>query len=1204
MASDFGGAIKNNATGIIKFNDLAIFKNNSAFESGGAIMNYGQVEFNGGVKFIGNILNSEEAMGGAIRNKGNNASLQFKGTSIFTNNRSTDSGAIESNDGTITFAENSINIFANNIAGVEYGSGGALSNFRGTLTFEENSNTIVIGNKVHSTSSYASGGGFYNSGTMNFKGSFLFSDNSSMHNNTLLDGQDIHNEKTINFEFGNNQIGILDSGIYQTRGTINKTGSGVLVIGDKTINSYGNTSYFNQNNGLTIAPVDKLNFAKINTITGGELRVHGDNLQNLKVSVSGSAQLSYLTTDTTEQLLEFSSDLTFDGATLLLGAYTPDEKQKELAFVSDIKIPLFDADGNVSFDTNGDILYGTYDAKNKLLTSDTIERATFNLKTDVANTDGINKVIFKDSLIKLGQSTYTGVYEIDSSNIVDLKNSKIDNISFSNLQGNGAKLGIDIDFMKESDGSISLKADKLALNGSNYEFSEVDINLSNSNLLNTYVDNLVLDQNGSFSSKISYTTSILNGNATFKNTSTNLLTATSPYTYRVTTLGKNLIFEANKLSDDITPLEYLISYDGNSTLKMVKNGTIATYSIDKMKTFEPLSSGNKLIIGTSSNAKNSSINANGNDLFILNKEDTNLTIKDLSILGAQKVIDNQLGHVTLQNIIISETTADTAITNNADITLKNITVDKNILNTGTIIGEGNISLSSLTGNGNLFFNNVTLDISDKISGTNNVVSNNMNIIGNAKKINFNNLDIQNGSLLDISNKNVFVNKIKFGEDSTLRVTLNSLEDYGTLSYDDIEGDENSKLNLKFTNGIKENGVVYKIFNSNNELILIENPLLDIIDMQDGSYSVSKKAAALLEEDLGLSNTEVNIVIALLNKPDDTTNKDFVNIQENLLNLLQSDDKRVFLTAKKALNALEGVDRSIYQSQITNLFNQLHIISSQMASNNISSKVGRSGGEETPRAKVYIKGLYDRTKSSMGEGFRARSKGAVLGVQSEVTDTLTLGVGYATSQTTAKEDLRRTEVDTNTGFISAYYQPNAWWVSGLATFSRGEYEEEKQILSSMGKASYDVDSWGAQVMTGYDIKLENAIITPEVGLRYLFVKQEGYTDTLGTTVVGTQSDYLTALVGVKGTWDMGAIRPTAGVTVGYDVISDDVSALNTLANGASYTVNGEALDRLSTGVSLGVEADLGERTTLKLEYSGTFRKEYVDHSGMLKLEMKF
>ena len=334
---------------------------------------------------------------------------------------------------------------------------------------------------------------------------------------------------------------------------------------------------------------------------------------------------------------------------------------------------------------------------------------------------------------------------------------------------------------------------------------------------------------------------------------------------------------------------------------------------------------------------------------------------------------------------------------------------------------------------------------------------------------------------------------------------------------------------------------------------------------------------------------------------ESSHKVFNQMQSEMLEALQSEDKGKVQKAKKALSAVGSKEQPIEQSVASeHLVALQNVVQAELH----GSTVGHSGGDTDPRAKVYIKGLYDRTKSSMGEGFRARSKGAVLGVQSEVTDTLTLGVGYATSQTTAKEDLRRTEVDTNTGFISAHYQPNAWWVSGLAIFSRGEYEEEKQILSSVGKATYDVDSWGAQVITGYDIKLENAIITPEVGMRYLSVKQEGYTDTLGTTVSGTRSDYLTALVGVKGAWNMGAIRPTAGVTVGYDIISDDVSALNTLANGASYTVNGEALDRLSTGVSLGVEADLGERTTLKLEYSGTFRKEYADHSGMLKLEMRF
>ncbi|MBQ3034679.1 MAG: autotransporter outer membrane beta-barrel domain-containing protein, partial [Alphaproteobacteria bacterium] len=350
---------------------------------------------------------------------------------------------------------------------------------------------------------------------------------------------------------------------------------------------------------------------------------------------------------------------------------------------------------------------------------------------------------------------------------------------------------------------------------------------------------------------------------------------------------------------------------------------------------------------------------------------------------------------------------------------------------------------------------------------------------------------------------------------------------------------------------------------------------------------------------GATKEEVSIADAMTKGT--ASHEMFARMQSEMLVALQSLETDTVAKAKKALSAVGSKEQPIEQSVASE-----HLVALQnvVQAELYGSTVGHSGGEEDPRAKVYIKGLYDRTKSSMGEGFRARSKGAVLGVQSEVTEDLTLGVGYATSQTTAKEDLRRTEVDTNTGFVSAHYQPNAWWVSGLATFSRGEYEEEKQILSSIGKASYNVDSWGAQVITGYDIKLENAIITPEVGMRYLSVKQEGYTDTLGTTVSGTQSDYLTALVGVKGTWDMGAIRPTAGVTVGYDIVSDDVSALNTLANGASYTVNGEALDRLSTTVTTGIEADLGDRTTLKLEYSGTYRKEYVDHSGMLRLEVKF
>ena len=507
------------------------------------------------------------------------------------------------------------------------------------------------------------------------------------------------------------------------------------------------------------------------------------------------------------------------------------------------------------------------------------------------------------------------------------------------------------------------------------------------------------------------------------------------------------------------------------------------------------------------------------------------------------------------------------------------------------------NLAGMDGN-TLTIDNAELDVKEGLKVAGKVIAKDMTVSKGRAPVSFTNLEVAKEGVLDIGTREMNVDSMTLQEGATLKIALNSLQEHGKVN-GLITGTSTSQLALNLATDVDMG--TYQLFDQDNDIALEENLFFNIKDLENGAYQVEKKTTSELVSTFG-GETEAKVATALMEG--ESSNEAFSKMQSEILEALQSKDKAQVQKAKKTLSAVGTSEQPSSQSIAASHFNELTRVISQMAMEKEAEIVGHSGGDTDPRAKVYIKGLYDRTKSSMGEGFRARSKGAVLGVQSEVTEDLTLGVGYATSQTTAKEDLRRTEVDTNTGFISAHYQPNAWWVSGLATFSRGEYEEEKQILSSMGKASYDVDSWGAQVMTGYDIKLETAVITPEVGMRYLAVKQEGYADTLGTTVSGTRSDYLTALVGVKGTWNMGAIRPTAGVTVGYDIISDDVSALNTLANGASYTVNGEALDRLSTGVSLGIEADLGERTTLKLDYSGTYRKEYVDHSGMIKFELRF
>ena len=406
------------------------------------------------------------------------------------------------------------------------------------------------------------------------------------------------------------------------------------------------------------------------------------------------------------------------------------------------------------------------------------------------------------------------------------------------------------------------------------------------------------------------------------------------------------------------------------------------------------------------------------------------------------------------------------------------------------------NLSGMDGN-TLTIDNAELLVKKglKVAGT--VVAKDMRLMADGTS-SFSELEVAEKGTLDIQNQMVMTDTLLFNEGGLLKVGVNSLSDYGKMITSEIKNADQGQLTLNLI-GAPEEGV-YKVFESDTDLKLVTtNDFFDIRDLENGSYKIDRKNSDELAQKFGLSEEETRAVSAVIGG--NSEHNAFQKVQKELMETLKSNNKG---KAKKALKAVGTSEQSSAQAVASNHVGAVgKVVGGEMKG---GSMKGHSGGEENPRAKVFIKGLYDKTKSTMGDGFKARSQGAVLGVQSEVTDALTLGVGYATSQTTAKEDLRRTEVDTNTGFISAHYQPNAWWMSGLATYSRGQYDEQKQVLSSVGMANYDVDSWGLQVMTGYDIKLENTVITPEVGLRYLAVKQEGYTDTLGTTVEATSSDY--------------------------------------------------------------------------------------------------
>ena len=147
------------------------------------------------------------------------------------------------------------------------------------------------------------------------------------------------------------------------------------------------------------------------------------------------------------------------------------------------------------------------------------------------------------------------------------------------------------------------------------------------------------------------------------------------------------------------------------------------------------------------------------------------------------------------------------------------------------------------------------------------------------------------------------------------------------------------------------------------------------------------------------------------------------------------------------------------------------------------------------------------------------------------------------------------------------------------------------------------------MTGYDIKMKHFGLTPEVGLRYVHISQDGYTDSADQSVSSSDSDILTGVIGAKisKTWtlDNGInLKPEARIAATYDIMDDDTNSIVTLANGTAYTVEGDALDRFGMEFGAGLTADLNDNVEISAAYEGKFRQDYQDHTGLLNAKYKF
>lgn len=684
---------------------------------------------------------------------------------------------------------------------------------------------------------------------------------------------------------------------------------------------------------------------------------------------------------------------------------------------------------------------------------------------------------------------------------------------------------------------------------------------------------------------------------------------------------------------------------------------------DVTESFEPVSftmSGGEIIV---SGGKNFVEPATGkyydvNDANVIFSKDTDNVNGDMTVSGGSITINNG-GYLWLS----SGFTVDgyTQIGNDKEPNIDS--VEKGTIN---LTGEGTINLSgeltaNVNGNGTISFNTTGGVLNGNVSNSNLVFKQTTNLgtaitgtIGNLNSIsiasnktltinktigNVNNVNV-NGAL-NVGTATLSATSITFNSGSVLSLHIASLENYGKITANSLNIAVDDDTSDNIDNGVKlnvtlESGLVAKDQTKTIEGVVVvsgektgefekiseergytENSRYKVFwSATTGALEITGTATPtdIVKDSGGTeNNTKTAEAWDNINSTSDVSEK--VKEVASIINTLSQnavDDagKKAYTDALTALAPDSAPSISKTSSETANQI--FSAVGTRLSGGSISSttKQGTSAGDAFENVAIWAQGLFNKAKLDKNStGFDSKSYGIALGIEKNITDEVKVGLGYAYSTSDIDGYLRSTDVDTNSIIAYADYNRNNWYINGILSFGFSGYEENKNVAGTSVKGKWDVNSLGAQLMTGYNIKISDYGITPEIGFRYVHIDQDSYTDTADQKIKSHKGNIFTGVVGSKFNKEFNFnndsnLIPEVRLALTYDFKQDDGDSIITLANGSSYSVDGEPLDKFGVELGLGVTSNITDTMELTIGYEGKFVKDYTDHTGLINFKYKF
>ena len=434
------------------------------------------------------------------------------------------------------------------------------------------------------------------------------------------------------------------------------------------------------------------------------------------------------------------------------------------------------------------------------------------------------------------------------------------------------------------------------------------------------------------------------------------------------------------------------------------------------------------------------------------------------------------------------------------------------------------------------------------------------------------LDIGTNALHSGGEKGVDSEGVHFKDNSTLAFTVTDKDTYGKIHANYVNISENgTNLNMTLNGAALAKGetTTLKLFNGeDSDTVEIEgkfanlsqNSRYEFTDNGDGTFNVTSVGSATdAVVDAGGSANNAGTAEAWDSVSASTSSPVAAAVTEKLAQLSNSTNAAEQKAYVDALTAVAPEVAPMVQKTQTETANQVFgAVSTRLTGGSISTGgEGMASGDNIfKRGAMWVQGLFNKSKlddTSKAKGFDADSNGIAFGAEKFVTDDTKVGIGYAYTNTDIDGFMRDTDVDTHTAILYGEYKPSNWYVNGIATYGWSDYEESKSVAGVGVKADYDVETFGLQAMTGYDMNINGLGITPEAGLRYVHIKQDAYKDSADQHVSSNDSDILTGVIGAKVSKNFELsngmnIKPEARIAATYDLMNDDVNSVVTLANG--------------------------------------------------------